>query len=261
MFIPLGSFCSDEQSVKPRVVQCLIFVNLSVCVYQLCLYYDDISFMMRHGAVPRDIVSVIDAIPFFFFFFPNLLHPSLITSLFLPDARVMEGGLIHIIGNMLYLSAFGPNLEARIGHFRFFILYFFSGVTATLLYVLVHYDSTIPLIGASGAVAGVMGAHFVACRRSRIRCLCLIFIRSLPASVVLLPWIVIQVVNISLSYHGSPVAWLAHIGGFGMGIFCIKKLLRFPLQVQPRSNRRTVPQQRSDWTTQTPLLSPVRRRK
>ena len=144
--------------------------------------------MMRHGAVPRDIVSVIDAIPFFPVIFPNLLHPSLITSLFLHDARVMEGGLIHIIGNMLYLSAFGPNLEARIGHFRFLILYFFSGVTATLLYVLVHYDSTIPLIGASGAVAGVMGAHFVACRRSRIRCLCLIFIRSLPASVVLLPW-------------------------------------------------------------------------
>ena len=261
MFIPLGSFRSDEQSVKPRVVQCLIFVNLSVCVYQLCLYYDDISFMMRHGAVPRDIVTVIDAIPFFPVILPNLLHPSLITSLFLHDARVMEGGLIHIIGNMLYLSAFGPNLEARIGHFRFLILYLFSGVAATLLYVMVHHDSTIPLIGASGAVAGVMGAHFVACRRSRIRCLCLIFIRSLPASVVLLPWIIIQVVNISLSYHGSPVAWLAHIGGFGMGIFCIKKLLRFPLQAKTMSNQRTVTQQRSDWATQTSLLSPVRRRK
>ena len=152
MFIPLGSFCSDEQSVKPRVVQYLIFVNLSVCVYQLCLYYDDITFMMRHGAVPQDIATVIDVIPFFPVILPNLLHPNLITSLFLHDARVMEGGLIHIIGNMLYLSAFGPNLEARIGHFRFLILYLFSGVTATLLYVMVHYDSTIPLIGASGAV-------------------------------------------------------------------------------------------------------------
>ena len=261
MFIPLGSFCSDEQSVKPRVVQCLIFVNLSVCVYQLCLYYDDITFMMRHGAVPQDIATVIDVIPFFPVILPNLLHPNLITSLFLHDARVMEGGLIHIIGNMLYLSAFGPNLEARIGHFRFLILYLFSGVTATLLYVMVHYDSTIPLIGASGAVAGVMGAHFVACRKSRIRCLCLIFIRSLPASVVLLPWIVIQVVNISLSYHGSPVAWLAHIGGFGMGIFCIKKLLRFPLQAQSEGNRNSVTHQRSNWTTQTPFVSPVRRRK
>lgn len=261
MFIPLGSFRSDDQSAKPRVVQCLIFVNLSVCVYQLCLYYDDISFMMRHGAVPRDIVTVIDAVPFFPVILPNLLHPSLITSLFLHDARVMEGGLIHIIGNMLYLSAFGPNLEARIGHFRFLILYLFSGIAATLLYVMVHYDSTIPLIGASGAVAGVMGAHFVACRRSRIRCLCLIFIRSLPASVVLLPWIIIQVVNISLSYHGSPVAWLAHIGGFGMGIFCIKKLMRFPLQAKTNSNQHTITQQRSDWATQTSLLSPVRRRK
>ena len=169
--------------------------------------------------------------------------------------------MIHIIGNMLYLSAFGPNLETRIGHFRFLILYFFSGVAATLLYAMVHYDSTIPLIGASGAVAGVMGAHFVACRKSRIRCLCLIFIRSLPASVVLLPWIVIQVVNISLSYHGSPVAWLAHIGGFGMGIFCIKKLLRFPLQAQSEGNRNSVTHQRFNWTTQTPFVSPVRRRK
>ena len=211
--------------------------------------------------MPRDIVTVIDAVPFFPVILPNLLHPSLITSLFLHDARVMEGGLIHIIGNMLYLSAFGPNLEARIGHFRFLILYLFSGIAATLLYVMVHYDSTIPLIGASGAVAGVMGAHFVACRRSRIRCLCLIFIRSLPASVVLLPWIIIQVVNISLSYHGSPVAWLAHIGGFGMGIFCIKKLMRFPLQAKTNSNQHTITQQRSDWATQTSLLSPVRRRK
>lgn len=217
--------------------------------------------MMRHGAVPRDIVTVIDAIPSIPVILPNLLHPSLITSLFLHDARVLEGGLIHIIGNMLYLSAFGPNLEARIGHFRFLILYFLSGVAATLLYAMVHYDSTVPLIGASGAVAGVMGAHFIACRRSRIRCLCLVFIRSLPASVVLLPWIVIQVVNISLSYHGSPVAWLAHIGGFGMGIFCIKKLLRFHLKAQPESNRRLASQKRSDWTAQTPLLSPVRRRK
>ena len=211
--------------------------------------------------MPRDIVTVIDAMPFFPVILPNLLHPSLITSLFLHDARVMEGGLIHIIGNMLYLSAFGPNLETRIGHFRFLILYFFSGVAATLLYAMVHYDSTIPLIGASGAVAGVMGAHFVACRKSRIRCLCLIFIRSLPASVVLLPWIVIQVVNISLSYHGSPVAWLAHIGGFGMGIFCIKKLLRFPLQAQSEGNRNSVTHQRFNWTTQTPFVSPVRRRK
>ena len=211
--------------------------------------------------MPRDIVTVIDAIPFFPVVLPNLIHPSLISSLFLHDARVMEGGLIHIIGNMLYLSAFGPNLEARIGHFRFLILYLFSGVAATLLYVMVHYDSTIPLIGASGAVAGVMGAHFIACRKSHIRCLCLVFIRFLPASVVLLPWIVIQVVNISLSYHGSPVAWLAHIGGFGMGIFCIKKLLRFPLQAQPEGNRRSVTQKRYDWTTQTPLMSSVRRRK
>ena len=211
--------------------------------------------------MPRDIVTVIDAIPFFPIILPNLLHPSLITSLFLHDARVMEGGLIHIIGNMLYLSAFGPNLEARIGHFRFLILYLFSGVFATLLYVMVHYDSTIPLIGASGAVAGVMGAHFVACRESHIRCLCLVFIRYLPASVVLLPWIVIQVVNISLSYHGSPVAWLAHIGGFATGVFCIKKLLRFSLQAKPESNRRSVMQKRYDWTAQTPLMSPVRRRK
>ncbi len=211
--------------------------------------------------MPRDIVTVIDSVPFFPVILPNLLHPNLITSLFLHDARVMEGGLIHIIGNMLYLSAFGPNLEARIGHFRFLVLYLFSGVTATLLYVMVHYDSTIPLIGASGAVAGVMGAHFIVCRESHIRCLCLIFIRYLPAGVVLLPWIVIQVVNISLSYHGAPVAWLAHIGGFGMGIFCIKKLLWFPLQARPESNRRVVTQKKPEWTAQTPLMSPVRRRR
>lgn len=224
MFIPLGSVPSDDQSSKkPRVVQCLILANITVFIYQLYLYYGQISLATSYGAVPRDVVTVIYRAPFFPIMLPNLLHPSLITSLFLHDVRILEGGFIHIIGNMLYLSAFGPNLEDRIGHLKFLFLYLFSGVAATLLYVLVHYSSNIPLIGASGAVAGVMGAHFVACRKSRIRCLFLVFIRPLPASVVLLPWMINQVLNVSISHHGTPVAWLAHIGGFGMGIFFIRK--------------------------------------
>ena len=233
MFIPLGSLPSNDQSAKkPRGVQFLILANITVFIYQLYLYYGDISLAMRHGAVPREVVTVSHVIPFFPIILPNLLHPSLITSLFLHDVRILEGGFIHIIGNMLYLSAFGPNLEDRIGHLKFLCLYLFSGVVATLLYVLVNYSSDIPLIGASGAVAGVMGAHFIACRKSRIRCLFLIFIRPLPASVVLLPWMIIQVLNVSFSYHGTPVAWLAHIGGFGMGIFFIRKFQRCSLPTQ-----------------------------
>lgn len=226
MFIPLGSLPSHPRSTKPRIVHFLILANITVFIYQLYLYSIDLSLAVRYGAVPRDVVAVVDIVPFFPLLLPNLLHPSLLTSLFLHDVRILEGGFIHIIGNMLYLAAFGPNLENRIGHFRFLVLYLLSGVAATLLYVVVHHNSDIPLIGASGAVAGVMGAHFVACPKSRIRCLFLVFIRPLPASVVLVPWTIIQVVNVSLSHHSTPVAWLAHIGGFGMGILLIGKFQR-----------------------------------
>ena len=114
MFIPLGSLPSHPRSTKPRIVHVLILANITVFIYQLYLYSIDLSLAVRYGAVPRDVGAVVDIVPFFPLLLPNLLHPRLLTSLFLNDVRILEGGFIHIIGNMLYLAAFGPNLENRI---------------------------------------------------------------------------------------------------------------------------------------------------
>jgi membrane associated rhomboid family serine protease len=225
LLIPLHSISPTPRSAKaPHAVQCLILANLAVFIYQLYLHHHGISLALRFGAIPQQIMHIVPHAPLI----PNILDSSLITSLFLHDVRIMHGGFIHIVGNMLYLSAFGPHLEAMIGRSKFFVFYLWCGILATLCYVIPNHNSGIPLIGASGAIAGVMGAHFVACPQSRVRCLFLIYIVSLPASVVLVPWIVIQVFNAYFFSQGAPVAWLAHIGGFCAGMYFIQKFHPLP---------------------------------
>ena len=144
------------------------------------------------------------------------VHLSIVFSLFL------HGGFVHIVSNMLYLFAFGPNIEDSMGHARFLLFYLLCGVLATVIFVMANFNSVDPLIGASGAISGVMGAHFVAFPRARIRCLFLIFIISLPAIIVLLPWIVSQVIHLTQDTGHSSVAWIAHVVGFLAGMFLIR---------------------------------------
>ena len=222
MFIPLPSKSSSDQSFKLRAVQLLIIANVLIFAYQLYALYRGLSLAEQFGAIPKRIIYGYA----FWLPLPNFFHKTLITSLFLHDAHILQGGFIHIIGNMLYLSAFGPNIENVIGSLKFMLFYLLCGALATLLYIVSHHNSELPLIGASGAIAGVMGAHFVACPRERVRCFLLIYIVSLPASVVLVPWIFIQLFNAYFSFQGAPIAWLAHIGGFSVGMFFIRKFQR-----------------------------------
>ena len=225
MLIPLHSIPPASQSVRaPRVVQLLIITNIIVFAYQLYLHARGISMVLTYGAVPERITHVIP----FFPLLPNIFHPSLITSLFLHDVEIYQSGFLHIVGNMLYLSAFGPGLENRIGHVKFFLFYFLCGVVATLCHTVLYYNSSVPFIGASGAIAGVMGAHFFACPKSRIRCLLFIYIVSLPASIVLVTWILLQLFNTYFFQQGSLVAWLAHIAGFIAGVYFIRKFRPLP---------------------------------
>lgn len=236
LLIPLHSIPSANQSVRPpRVVQLLIITNIIVFGYQLYLHARGISVVSTYGAIPERITHVIP----FFSMLPNIFHPSLITSLFLHDVELYQSGFLHIIGNMLYLSAFGPSLENRIGHTKFFLFYFLCGVAATLCHTVLHYNSSIPLIGASGAIAGVMGAHFVACPKSRIRCLLFIYIVSLPASIVLATWILLQLFNTYFFHQGALVAWLAHIAGFVAGAYFIQKFQPLP---QPEPSKPAPPE-------------------
>ena len=222
MFIPLPSAPSTQKSFKPRAVQFLIVTNILVFVYQLYALYQGVSLTEVSGAIPNQIMQRYSFLPPL----PNLSDKTFLTSLFLHDVHILQGGFIHIIGNMLYLSAFGPTLENMIGSLKFLLFYLLCGVLATLCYVMIYYDSNLPLIGASGAIAGVMGAHFIACPKARVRCLLLIYIISVPAIVLLLPWIAIQLVNVYFAFQGASIAWVVHVGGFGVGMLLIGKFQR-----------------------------------
>ena len=150
-----------------------------------------------------------------------LSWPTIFTSMFL------HAGWLHILGNMLYLWIFGDNVEDRLGHVRFLVFYLFCGAIAAIAQIVVNPGSTLPTIGASGAIAGVMGAYFVLYPHSRIVALLPLFIFwqiiEVPAIVFLGFWFLMQffsgVGSIALT-SGTPtggVAFWAHVAGFVVG--------------------------------------------
>jgi membrane associated rhomboid family serine protease len=142
----------------------------------------------------------------------------------------MHGGLFHIGGNMLYLWIFGNNVEDTLGHGRYLLFYLLSGVAAALAQTAVGPSSTVPMVGASGAVSGVLGAYLILFPSAHVTTLIILgfFFRlvQIPAMVVLGFWIVLQLLN-GLGSFGSNggVAFFAHIGGFlaGMGLLFVLK--------------------------------------
>lgn len=157
-----------------------------------------------------------------FYAFKYGLIPSRVTLLSLFSYQFLHGGLFHLIGNMLYLWIFGNNVEDVLGHFKFIIFYFICGLSAAIVHIIFHPLSTLPLIGASGAISGVLGAYLVLFPFAPVVVLTpFIFypIIGVPAFVFLIVWILMQIVNLPL---GGPVAWDAHIAGFFTGVVLIK---------------------------------------
>ncbi len=139
---------------------------------------------------------------------------TLVTYMFL------HGGLLHLAGNMLFLWVFGDNIEDAMGHGRFVVFYLLGGVAAGLLQTLADPASPVPTIGASGAVAAVMGAYLILHPRAKILVPIVIFPVYLPAVFLLLLWIGFQVFT-AITGGGGGVAWWAHIGGFVAGTLLI----------------------------------------
>jgi membrane associated rhomboid family serine protease len=149
---------------------------------------------------------------------------TLITSLFL------HGGWMHIIGNMLFLWAFGKSLEDAMGHTKFLIFYFACGVAAGITHIAFNQYSPVPTVGASGAIAGVMGAYLIKFPRAHIHTLVFFFfitIVDIPAAFILIYWFITQlfsgagsIAHTHVSDQG--VAWFAHIGGFVTGMLLIR---------------------------------------
>ncbi len=158
--------------------------------------------------------------------FAKLTVGSFLVPIFV--SMFLHGGWLHLLGNMLFLFVFGRSIEDRFGHFKFLCLYFISGFAAALLHIIINAGSRMPTIGASGAIAGVLGAYFISFPRARITTLIpLIFFFwtiELPAILVLGYWFLIQFVAgyqmlAIQSATGGGVAWWAHVGGFLMGMF------------------------------------------
>src|SRR5258706_5863768 len=196
----------------PYITVTIIVLNALAWFYELALPRDVLPvFLQVYGVVPAAFSA-----------------PTLISSMFL------HGSWFHVIGNMWYLWIFGDNVEDRVGHGRFIVFYLLCGIAAALGQVAMDPNSTLPTIGASGAIAGVMGAYFVLYPHSRVLTLIpWIFLQvvELPAIVLLGFWFLMQLFSagtIAMTTHsrGGGVAFAAHIVGFivGMaGVFVFKK--------------------------------------
>jgi len=205
--IPLRS--TERVYSVAKVTAGLIAVNVAIFLYQVSLpAYELNRFVTQWGIVP------------------DQLHlASLFTSMFL------HGGWLHILGNMLFLWVFGRNVEDLIGGSRFLLLYLLCGIAAGVVHVITNPYSPLPTIGASGAIAGVMGAYLVKFPRSHIVTLfpIIIFFTTLeiPAALLLLYWFGIQFLSGigslgEADYTGGGVAWFAHVGGFIAGAILVK---------------------------------------
>ncbi len=144
---------------------------------------------------------------------------TLITS------TLLHAGWVHLLGNMVFLIVFGPLVESRLGHLRFLGLYIACGVAGGAAHVLVNPESTVPLVGASGAIAGVLGAHLVLAPRERITTIIpvIIFIEiaALPSAFLIGFWFLLQLASAlapATAAQLAPVAWYAHLAGFGVGV-------------------------------------------
>jgi len=206
--IPLRS--SERTYSTATVTIILILANVLVFLYELMLPdYALNQLIVAYGVVPY-----------------RLHLYSLFTSMFI------HGGFLHILGNMWFLWIFGKGIEDLLGHAKYLFFYLACGVAAGIVYVLTNADSGVPTVGASGAIAGVMGAYLIKFPRARIVTLILIFFFittiDVPAALLLLYWFAIQFFNgiapvgYSQISNGN-VAWFAHVGGFlaGMGLISI----------------------------------------
>lgn len=200
---------------RPFVTYALIAANTLVFAYLLFNNGQADAFVHKYALVPANITAG-----------QNLL--TLLTSMFL------HGGFMHLIGNMLFLNIFGDNLEDRFGHLRFLLFYLLAGLAGSALQIAINPISAIPNLGASGAIAGVMGGYLVLYPRERIDVLWtfgFIGVSTVPASTMLLYWIVFQLLYGvgSIGFTGGGVAYFAHLGGFAFGYLVTK------LFVKPKS--------------------------
>ena len=210
---PIGD--ENEQGTGPA------YVTLAVIALNVLAFFLEISrpsdaavqaFITAWGVVPHEYSAGVDLPPTI----PYPLWTTLLTSMFL------HGGWGHLGGNMLFLWIFGDNLEHRIGHLRFLTFYLVCGIAAGLAHIVFNSQSTVPTVGASGAISGVLGGYLLMFPRNRVYVLTWGGVIAVPALFMLGLWILMQFINgigeVAHTPETGGVAYIAHIGGFVAGM-------------------------------------------
>lgn len=213
--IPIGDYAGERRHF-PYVNYALIVVNVLAFLYEVMQPEAQLMrFIMAWGAVPHEIVTGTDLGPTI----GVPIYVTLLTSIFL------HGSWLHLGGNMLYLWVFGDNVENAFGPLKYLLFYLVCGVAATAAQIAIDPTSAVPTVGASGAIAGVMGAYLVMFPGATVRTLVFLFVFVtvvyLPAILVIGVWFLLQLVN-GVTSLGAPtqqgrVAFFAHIGGLIAG--------------------------------------------
>lgn len=222
MLFPIGDDNSDR-TITPVVTYALIGVNILVFIYQL----SHPAFTYGYSYVPAEITQGRDLVGIYpvgggrVQLYPGPV-PIYLTLLF---AMFMHGDIMHIGGNMLYLWIFGDNVEDRMGHVKYLIFYLLTGFIASATQIFFGPNSLVPNLGASGAIAGVLGAYLVLFPRQSVRVLMGRGIVEVPALLAIGLWGLLQFISgfgqLSSRGQGGGVAYMAHVGGFVSGIVLV----------------------------------------
>lgn len=210
----------------------LIVANVLAFLFELSLGRNLDRLVFLFGIIPARYTT------------PHGLVPASFEGFFLPvfASMFLHGGWLHLLGNMLFLFVFGRSIEDRFGHLKFLLIYFLAGLGGALVHIVLNAGSRVPTIGASGAIAGVLGAYFVSFPGARITTLLPLFFFfwtvELPALLLLGYWFLIQFFTgfqtlAIQAATGGGVAWWAHVGGFVVG-------LTLAISLRPRRRRPVV---------------------
>lgn len=203
-------------------------VNYFLIAVNLCVFFIEINhsagmdmFIYKYGLVPAKLTN--PEISGYFPFYARVF--SFISFMFL------HGGWLHLIGNMWTLFIFGDNIEDRLGPLKYFIFYLGCGFISGLIHFLFNYSDNTPVVGASGAIAGIMGAYFILFPGARILTIIPIIIIpwfiEIPAFIFLGFWFLIQLLN-ATGGHAAGIAWWAHVSGFAAGALMLKYFIQLP---------------------------------
>jgi membrane associated rhomboid family serine protease len=204
----------------PWVTYFLIGLNLLIFFFEFALDPRSLEILIRQfGVVPSHLAMFLSGSP---------KYPLVAVVLPFFTSMFLHGSWMHVIGNMWFLYIFGDNVEDYLGHFKYLVFYLLTGLIARTTQVAVNVQSTAPTVGASGAIAGVLGAYFILYPRARVLTWFFVFVLWVPAWIILGYWFALQFLNGTatlLAFQGQSiggVAFWAHVGGFVSGALLVK---------------------------------------